>query len=83
MPDGWPEWFAPRRFGLGTGRPIRWQGWAVSLIFVALVALAYYLFGNNDLRALAIIAPAIIAYVLVAALTTRGGWRWRWGGEEE
>lgn len=83
MSDGRPEWFAPRRFGLGTGRPISWQGWAVTLIFVALVALAYYLFGDNDLRALAIVAPAIIAFVIIAALTTRGGWRWRWGGEEE
>ena len=78
-----PEWFAPRRYGLGTGMPIAWQGWAVSLALIALLALAYYLFGNNDVRALAIVAPAIIFYVLIAAWTTKGGWRWRWGGDEE
>ncbi|MEO5810181.1 MAG: hypothetical protein ABIR51_09040 [Sphingomicrobium sp.] len=77
-----PEWFAPRRYGLGTGLPISWQGWVVSLAFIFLLGLAYYLFGNNDLRALAIVVPAILGYVLIAVWTTKGGWRWRWGGEE-
>lgn len=78
-----PEWFAPRRYGLGTGMPIAWQGWALSLALIALLGLAYYLFGNNDLRALAIVVPAIFVYVLIAARTTRGGWRWRWGEDGE
>ena len=77
-----PIWFAPRRYGLGTGWPIAWQGWALSLALIALVGLAYWLFGNNDLRALAILIPAVLGYVLIAALTTKGDWRWRWGGEE-
>ncbi len=78
-----PEWFAQRRYGLGTGMPIAWQGWALSLALIALLGLAYYLFGNNDLRALAIVVPAIFVYVLIAARTTRGGWRWRWGEDGE
>ena len=77
-----PIWFAPKRYGLGAGWPIAWQGWALSLALIALVGFAYWLFGGNDLRALAILIPAVLGYVLIAALTTRGGWRWRWGGEE-
>ena len=32
MSDG-PEWFAPKRYGYGSGLPISWQGWAVLLGF--------------------------------------------------
>ena len=38
MSDG-PEWFAPKRYGFGAGAPISWQGWALTLAYVALVAL--------------------------------------------
>ena len=77
-----PEWFAPKRYGLGTGLPIAWQGWAVLGVFAALVALAVLLFGPDNPAALAIIIPAVVALFLVAALTTRGGWRWRWGRDD-
>ena len=36
MSDG-PEWFAPKRYGYGAGLPISWQGWAITLGFVAIV----------------------------------------------
>ena len=75
------EWFAPKRYGIGAGLPISWQGWAVMLGYVALLGFAGFLFGRHDERALAIVIPATIALVIVAALTTRGGWRWRWGDD--
>ena len=34
MSDG-PEWFAPKRYGLGS-TPITWQGWALTFGFVAI-----------------------------------------------
>jgi hypothetical protein len=77
-----PEWFAPKRYGLGAGLPIAWQGWAVLAAFALLVGLALLLFGPDNPAALAIIIPAVLALILVSALTTRGGWRWRWGGED-
>lgn len=74
-----PEWFAPRRYGLGAGRPIAWQGWAVLAGFLLAIGLAAWLFGPDDARALAIVLPAVAALLVITALTTRGGWRWRWG----
>jgi len=77
-----PEWFAPKRFGLGAGFPIAWQGWALLAGFLLLVGVALLIFGPDDPKALAIVIPAIAALALISALTTRGGWRWRWGEEE-
>ncbi len=74
-----PEWFAPRRYGLGAGLPMAWQGWAVLAAFLLVIGLAILLFGPDNPAALVIIVPAIAALLIVTALTTRGGWRWRWG----
>ena len=74
-----PTWFARKRYGLGAGRPIAWQGWALIALFIASFMLAYWLFGPEDPRGLAIIIPAVVGLLVISALTTRGGWRWRWG----
>lgn len=74
-----PEWFAPKRYGLGAGTPIAWQGWAVLAAFGLVVGAAILLFGLRNLLAMAIILPAIVALLIVMGRTTRGGWRWRWG----
>jgi hypothetical protein len=75
------EWFAPKRFGIGAGLPIAWQGWAVIAGYALLVALSAWLFGRHDARALAIVIPATIGLIVLTALTTKGGWRWRWGDD--
>ncbi len=74
-----PEWFAPKRYGLGAGWPIAWQGWAVLAAFLLVVGAAFWLFGPVNPLALTIVLPAVMAVLIIAARTTRGGWRWRWG----
>ena len=74
-----PEWFAPKRYGLGAGWPIAWQGWAVLALFMAVVGATLLLFGPAHPLGLAIALPALAALLIVTALTTKGGWRWRWG----
>jgi hypothetical protein len=82
MSDG-PEWFAPKRYGYGSGLPIAWQGWAVLLGYVAiLVALALTLHRNGPLQFVAAAIPLTVVFAVVCARTTRGGWRWRWGEED-
>ncbi len=76
------EWFAPKRYGIGAGLPIAWQGYAVLAAFLLAIGLSLLLFGADDLRALAIVLPALAALLIITALTTKGGWRWRWGEKE-
>jgi len=81
MSDG-SEWFAPRRYGYGAGLPISWQGWVVSLFYAGAVVGAALLLRNNKLQMIAAFIPLTAAFLVIAAKTTRGGWRWRWGEEE-
>ena len=81
MSDG-PEWFAPKRYGYGSGLPISWQGWAITIFFVALAALVAFRFPDQPMVAIAIMVPAVCVFMVIAARTTRGGWRWRWGEED-
>ena len=78
-----PEWFAAHRYGMGIGWPIAWQGWVMGIALILIVLFAWWLFGDDDSRSLAIIIPAVFGYIIIAARTTRGGFRWRWGGDEE
>ena len=79
-------WFAPKRYGYGTGLPVAWQGWAVLLGYLALVLTSGLMVEWDEAigrpAAALLIVPATIALVLVAKARTRGGWRWRWGEKD-
>ena len=75
--DGY--WFAPKLFGVGA-TPVTWQGWAMTLAYVAAMLAT--------LRLLPGIVPRVIvcialtgAYMNITARKTEGGWHWRWGGK--
>lgn len=74
-----PEWFASKRYGYGAGLPISWQGWAVTIGFIALVAAIAFFVGDRPLVIIALLVPLSLVLILITARTTRGGWRWRWG----
>jgi hypothetical protein len=70
-------WFAPKRYGYGSGLPIRWQGWAVLGAHLAIVAAAAaFLIPSHPVAFGAIVLVATAALVVICARTTRGGWRW-------
>lgn len=79
-------WFSPKRFGLGSGLPIRWQGWALIGGYIALLPLIKWLDDSGDGRlrtlgfALFIVATAVV--FSISAKRTRGGWKWRWGSKD-
>jgi hypothetical protein len=77
-----PEWFAPKRYGYGSGTPISWQGWAITTAFVALAMLIALKFADRPLLVFAALAPLTIVLMVICAKTTRGGWRWRWGEKD-
>ena len=74
-----PAWFAAKRYGYGAGIPIAWQGWAILAGSLAIVVGVGYFFEDRPAVTFAILLPLIITLLVVAARTTRGGWRWRWG----
>jgi hypothetical protein len=77
-----PAWFAPKRFGYGAGLPISWQGWALTLGYVAISIGTAALFAQQPLVLIAVLVPLTVALMVIAARTTKGGWRWRWGDED-
>ena len=77
--DDRPIWFAPKRYGYGTGLPVAWQGWVVMAIYFAVVLGGAYLFARQPVILLSIIFPATIIFLVIALRTTKGGLRWRWG----
>lgn len=77
------DWFAPKRYGLGSGLPISWHGWAATLVYLVIVTGAGLLLAKPSPWAFGSIAfTATAIFLVVAARTTRGGWRWRWGEKE-
>jgi hypothetical protein len=81
MSDG-PEWFAPKRYGYGAGAPISWQGWALTIGFILVTVVLLAEFRDRPLPLIAALAPFIVAFTVISARTTRGGWRWRWGDDD-
>jgi hypothetical protein len=81
MSDG-PEWFAPKRYGYGSGLPISWQGWAVTLTYGALVVALSVALEGRPLQLVSVVIPLTVVLMVICARTTRGGWRWRWGGRD-
>jgi hypothetical protein len=80
MSDG-PIWFAPKRYGYGSGMPIRWQGWALTIGYTVLVMGLAIILRNRPLQMFAVLIPLTAILLVISAKTTRGGWRWRWGDE--
>ena len=81
MSDG-PEWFAPKRYGYGSGLPISWQGWAVLAAFIAVVLVLSLTIGHRPIQKIAALIPVCVVFTVICARTTKGGWRWRSGDED-
>jgi hypothetical protein len=79
--NGDEAWFAPKRYGIG-GVPIRWQGWALVIGFVAALTALILAFRGQPLQLIAAAIPLTVGFLVIASRTTRGGLRWRWGEEE-
>ena len=77
-----PEWFAPKRYGFGIGVPISWQGWTLTLGFIAITVGLSTTLAHRPLQLVALLVPITATFIVTAARTTKGGWRWRWGEED-
>jgi hypothetical protein len=81
------DWFAPSSHGYGAGLPISWQGWAVLggyLLFA--LGMAGVMEWDREIGlpvGVAGIGIATVVVILIAKRHTKGGWRWRWGEDDD
>ena len=76
------DWFEPKKYGYGAGLPIAWQGWVLTIGFIAIILLAAFITPYSMPAYLALVFTLTGLFLLVAAKTTRGGWRWRKGDKD-
>ena len=77
-----PEWFSQKRYGYGAGLPIAWQGWVLTIGYVAVILLTSFLIPLSLSLYLALVFTLTGLYLLIVSKTTRGGWRWRKGEKD-
>lgn len=56
-------WFPKKKYGIGWGLPIRWQGWAVLLMYGLLAITGFLLFSN-----LQFLIPLFLVYFTALSL---------------
>jgi len=73
-------WFRAKRYGWGWGLPLTWQGWAVLLAFVALLALGGVLFSPAVSPIRYALYTGVLCTVLIGVCYAKGEPpKWRWG----
>ncbi|QIK97040.1 hypothetical protein G7076_11965 [Sphingomonas sp. HDW15A] len=72
-------WFRAKRYGIGAGCPITWQGWAILGLHIALILGIVAALRDRPLGLLISLLIATIAPLPIYAARTEGGWKWRWG----
>ncbi|WP_336978817.1 hypothetical protein [Altererythrobacter fulvus] len=81
------DWFAPKKYGYGSGLPIAWQGWVVMGAYMLVVLGALLAIGTGDSVAIiastAVVLGATVVLMLIARKRTRGGWKWRSGEDDD
>lgn len=73
-------WFPAKRYGLGWGVPLTWQGWAVLIAYVALLISGALLI-DIDQQIIGWLSYVIglTGALLVICWRTGEPLRWRWG----
>lgn len=78
MPEQPPShWFPAKRHGWGWGMPRTWQGWAVLLLYIAVVGATSLTVRNLAMSSAIVLAASVL--VLVLCVKKGEPTRWRWG----
>lgn len=80
MPQQKRYWFEAKRYGIGWRLPVTWQGWAVVILFVALLFGGLPRIEDQKVR-IAWVISLIVALVIVVAWKGKRPFKWRWGQE--
>lgn len=73
-------WFPAKRYGWGWGPPVRWQGWAVLVLYFALIALcALWLLPRDDILLFLLCCFTLTVLLILVCWLKGEKPRWRWG----
>jgi uncharacterized membrane protein YhaH (DUF805 family) len=72
-------WFPAKRYGWGWGPPVKWQGWVVLILWIAVLTCGAIFLAGRHWVAYAVFL-VIMAAILIAICYAKGEKpRWRWG----
>jgi hypothetical protein len=76
-------WFPAKLYGWGWGLPVRWQGWLVFAVYLALLfgGLCYFEPPSHSIALPVYIFVVTAALVLVVAIKGERPAGWRWGNK--
>ncbi len=72
-------WFRVKRYGVGVGLPCSWEGWLVTVAFLAIMIAGGVLAGEHAGLRIVTILIAVAVFGVVARLKSDAPWKWRWG----
>lgn len=73
-------WFPAKRYGWGWGLPACWQGWAVLIVYFALIVATARLAPPGHHHPTFIVLVVLYSLILLAVCWLKGEPpRWRWG----
>jgi hypothetical protein len=75
-------WFPAKHYGWGWGLPIKWQGWVVMIIYIALLLAGAFTLLPDGGQGMFIAYAAMLSLVMFAVCWFKGEPpRWRWGSK--
>jgi hypothetical protein len=73
-------WFAAKRYGWGWGPPVTWQGWLVTVVWMAVFLAGSLILARRSLVGLAGFSVAMTTLLVAICLMKGEPPGWRWGG---
>ncbi len=74
-----PYWFAAKQYGWGWGLPLRWEGWVVMAVWLAVIVTDAALFAGRSWGIYATVMVAAVGGLIGMCWWKGEPPRWRWG----
>ena len=77
-------WFPAKTYGWGWGCPRKWQGWVVTLVFIAVILfLPNVVSPETNMPTFGLIAGTVVCSFLGICIAKGEPPKWRWGKVED
>jgi len=78
-------WFPAKRYGIGWGFPVTWQGWVVSLSFLLIVLGGSFTLTDTPRSKMLFLSFIFILTFLFVYICIKKGekLKWRWGDKKD